>query len=72
MSLTILCKCPIEGCLFHEHPVSADRKQIKNHILYDHSYQQKKETALRLGIHETNPYRLAEILTEFSIGEKIE
>lgn len=72
MSLVLLRRCPKQGCRYNRKAVYADRAQMRNHILYDHDYQEKLEAALSLGIianlsEHRGPVWLAESLTDFSL-----
>ena len=63
--------CPIPGCRFHTHPVSADSSQIKRHLKYDHDYREKQETAFRLGLIDSpdekrSPTWFVDSLSDFS------
>ncbi len=50
MSLVSLRKCPVFGCKFNTNPVPANYSQIKGHLIYDHDYKEKQETAFLLGL----------------------
>ena len=50
LSLVSLRRCPVLGCKFNKHPVSADLIQLKKHIRYDHDYREKQETSFELGL----------------------
>ena len=75
MSLITIRRCPILGCKFNTHPVTADSSQIKRHLQYDHDYREKQETAFSLGLiyfinEKHSPTWLVDSLSEFSNVEK--
>ncbi len=50
-------KCPVDGCVYYDNPIFAEKSQIRAHIIFKHDYKQWQKSAFKHKLIPSMMYR---------------